>query len=593
MKLLYDVQNNKWYNENGESFSNEQPAIPYGNTERIEIQLYAEVNGTNSGREAVEDWVKYTEFSDGGYSAILATDNNFQHWYKGSLKEAVSPETATSGIHVETTQNIDDIAENGNIYLYAGDTPEALSYSSRQSTEGGILFTLSEDTLPEGSYAQGSKVDIPEMLYAEAAMIPEESDPATGLFVFDFICDSQKLRNQMRYSSVEMIDDCKGLEITIFQAHENSLYIRKRFCCNTFQITGGIADIHTNAPLTSQEESQYLAALNGFVSQGLELQCSTDGNTWLDYADISNFSELQWFRMRIKGSNSEFSDKIPIIRGLDGTLGSIGPAGEDGKSVYFYIGYASDSAGTNFSTTPSDSLKYIAFLVSDTQKTNLTAADFASANWVKYIGNDGDSTVGVLSVNGETGTVTLDAAGIGADAAGTAETAVSNHNSSADAHTTLFAAKLDVPSGGTTGQFLAKTADGTEWKTVEIDGINTTFGRALFANPVYSDTEEYCLLDDVNTEIQTEFVYNASTLKLVVASADTSVTGNIIITAGGQTFTVPTANSKTLVSLAFTTPYTGVLTLETATDNTGWTLKDGEDIVSAKIYQIYVGEGLA
>ena len=99
-------------------------------------------------------------------------------------------------------------------------------------------------------------------------------------------------------------------------------------------------------------------------------------------------------------------------------------------------------------------------------------------------------------------------------------------------------------------------------------------------------------MGDVNTEIQPEFVYNASTLKLVVASADSTVTGNIVITAGGQTFTVSAGNAKTLVSLNFTTNYTGTLTLSAVPGSADWTLKDGGSIVSAKIYAIYAGENI-
>ena len=69
MKLLYDVENSRWYNENGESFGSDNPSIPYGNAERVEIQLYSEVKGANSGSSAVADWTKYTGFTGNGYGS--------------------------------------------------------------------------------------------------------------------------------------------------------------------------------------------------------------------------------------------------------------------------------------------------------------------------------------------------------------------------------------------------------------------------------------------------------------------------------------------------------------------------------------------
>ena len=386
MKLLYDVENGKWYNENGDTFSSESPVIPYGNRERVEIQLYSEVKGANSGSEAVAEWTKYTNFTEGGYGAILATDNNFLHWYKASLQTAVpSGDLPVSTlIDIATSVGVDDIAESGNIYLYADDgSCEAVAYASREAINGGIRFTPAADNELENAYSIGAQADIPEMLYAEAPMLAADSDPATGLFVFDFICDSVKLRNKMQYSSVEKVDDCKGLELTVFQTNgDNTVSIRKRFRCTTFRITGGIADIKTGVPVPVPEQNQILALLHSFIAQGLEIQGSTDGETWTDYEEIEDFQALRWFRLRIKDSSANWSDAIPLI---------VGATGEDGQSVYPYVAYASDTNGTDFTMeweeNAESSLKYIAYLLSTSPIASPTAADFAGL-WVRFGGLD-------------------------------------------------------------------------------------------------------------------------------------------------------------------------------------------------------------
>lgn len=323
----------------------------------------------------------------------------------------------------------------------------------------------------------------------------------------------------------------------------------------------------------------YLTAdqVRALIASGVKLQYSETGEEE-SWHEIQTDSDL-YFRFASNVSeNSVWSDAVKI------------PDGKDGTSSYTYIAYASNTNGDDFSLTASDNLAYIAFLISETKIENPSQTDFQNVPFVKFIGGGGAAETAVDSVNGKTGTVTLNFEDVGADQSGTAESKVTTHNSAPDAHSTLFSTKIDNPANGTAGQVLAKTENGVEWKTLESGDGN--FIRSLFANPVYFDTEEYCLLDDVNTEIQTEFVYNASTLKLVVASADTSVTGNIIITAGGQTFTVSAGNEKTLVSLTFTTNYTGTLTVSAVPDSADWTLKDGEEIVSAKIYQLYAGENL-
>lgn len=323
----------------------------------------------------------------------------------------------------------------------------------------------------------------------------------------------------------------------------------------------------------------YLTAdqVRALIASGVKLQYSETGvdGSW---HEIQTDSDIYLRFASNVSENSVWSDAVKI------------PAGKDGTSSYTYIAYASNANGDDFSLTASDNLAYIAFLISETKIESPSYADFQNVPFVKFIGGGGAAGTAVDSVNGKTGTVTLNFEDVGADQAGTAESKVTTHNSAPDAHSTLFAGKIDTPAGGTTGQVLAKTESGVEWKTIESgNGISI---RSLFANPVYFDTEEYCLLDDVNTEIQTEFVYNASTLKLVVSSADSAVTGNIVITAGGQTFTVAAGNAKTLVTLNFTTNYTGTLILSAVPDSADWTLKDGGSIVSAKIYVIYAGENI-
>jgi len=65
-------------------------------------------------------------------------------------------------------------------------------------------------------------------------------------------------------------------------------------------------------------------------------------------------------------------------------------AGSDGDSAYVYIAYASDTNGTNFSLTASNSLDYISIVSSTTPQTNNAALH--SGNWVLFQGADGIAT---------------------------------------------------------------------------------------------------------------------------------------------------------------------------------------------------------
>lgn len=65
-----------------------------------------------------------------------------------------------------------------------------------------------------------------------------------------------------------------------------------------------------------------------------------------------------------------------------------GAQGETGHESYLYVAYASESDGTGFSLTPAASLKYRAEIQSSTPIAEPTLADFMSAKWIKYLGDD-------------------------------------------------------------------------------------------------------------------------------------------------------------------------------------------------------------
>lgn len=73
-----------------------------------------------------------------------------------------------------------------------------------------------------------------------------------------------------------------------------------------------------------------------------------------------------------------------------GYLGSL--KGPTGDSRYVYQGFASSSSGADFSTTPSASLPYTAFIITSTALNPPTSTDFASATWLKYLSSDGTSS---------------------------------------------------------------------------------------------------------------------------------------------------------------------------------------------------------
>ena len=150
--------------------------------------------------------------------------------------------------------------------------------------------------------------------------------------------------------------------------------------------------------------------------------------------------------------------------------GEKGEPGEDGKSAYTYVAYASDNTGASFSLTPTSGLKYRAELHSDAPLASPNAADFADAVWVKYIGDDGTGAGDMLKAVYDTdddGVVDaakrlVDKRKIGAaDFDGTADITLSD-----------MGAQPALPTAGTEGQFLQKTANGVKWAAVAATGAS-------------------------------------------------------------------------------------------------------------------------
>lgn len=111
----------------------------------------------------------------------------------------------------------------------------------------------------------------------------------------------------------------------------------------------------------------------------------------------------------------------PAIR----IAGGPGPEGDAGDSSFLYIGYAVDSSGSGYASTPDPSRKFVAFKQSSTPLT-VTAGIFTGL-WTKYIGDDGgEGDPGDDGEPGDDGTSQFLFIGYASDASGTGFTLTFN-----------------------------------------------------------------------------------------------------------------------------------------------------------------------
>lgn len=107
------------------------------------------------------------------------------------------------------------------------------------------------------------------------------------------------------------------------------------------------------------------------------------------------------------------------------------------------------------------------------------------SNW-HFLGIPGSGTSVVNSVNGQTGDVVLDYSDVGADPAGTAATAITNHEAASDPHP-QYALEANLATVATTGAFSDLVGVPTLVRSV-VAGSNVTVDNTDPLNPVVSAT---------------------------------------------------------------------------------------------------------
>lgn len=383
-KLYLNTVDRTWYDADGSQPSDSNPQIPLGNTERIVIQCCTETPDAGTpGVDPETNWTKDTQFDLPGVSALLSADNNFTRHLKGKLASALDAGTVSSAVLTVSNPTTGKIPSAGSVRLFdASGGFETLEYTARSVSGSAVTFTLASGSVLENSYAAGADADCPESLYAQAAMNTDESDPATGLFVFDIVMDSRKLRENSDYADTSEIGDVKGLELLIFTVQGSTVETRNSYLCTTFRIPIPMADPNQNPSMPETYEDNVAAIINALLAQGFSVQFSADGANWHDTQTASD--TMFRFRSVSSGASGAWSSAVAMARG------------PKGDNAYVYVAYAVDSIGTDFSLTPTNSLKYRAEIHPDHAIDAPTAADFADAVWVKYIGNDGQGTGDML-----------------------------------------------------------------------------------------------------------------------------------------------------------------------------------------------------
>ena len=332
-KFYLNTVDRTWYDADGSQPSDDNPQIPLGNTERIAIQCCTETPDAGTpGVDPATDWTKDTQFNLTGVTALLSADNNFLRHMKGQLKTALSSGTVSSAELTVTAATPGKIPSTGSVRLFdSSGNHESLEYTARSISGTTVTFTLASGSSLENSYGAGAVADCPESLYAQASLNASDSDPATGLFVFDMVMDSLKLREASDYADISEIGDVKGLELLIFTVVDDVITIKNAYLCSTLHIPIPMAAPDQNPDMPDTYESNVAAMTAALLAQGLSVQFSADNTNW----HSTQTSSDSYFRIRSTAAGGDWSTGIALVQGPQGVPGTTPSIGANG---HWFIG---------------------------------------------------------------------------------------------------------------------------------------------------------------------------------------------------------------------------------------------------------------
>lgn len=304
-KFYINTVTGTWYNSDGDLFRDGMPEYTYQNSYRIAIQLCSSTPSSATEGVNPEEWEKYTGYSAGGVTALLSADNDFRRRRKGTVVGEI-PAGATSQISMDIeSASVATIRSSGTLRLFnTSGVAEVLKYDSVSISGETVTFSISSGSVLKNSYSDGAAGDVPDAIYAQAAMIAEESDPANGLFVFDFLVYSEKLREKFEYSDLETLDDLKGIELLIFSLDGDAADIHDRYFCKSCSIKAPMAEPGLLTEIPDSCSGNLASMITALISNGFDVEFSADGDSW--HAEQLEEDSSMRFRLKVVGESGEW-----------------------------------------------------------------------------------------------------------------------------------------------------------------------------------------------------------------------------------------------------------------------------------------------
>lgn len=268
-KYYINTVSRTFFNHKGAPLAEGDPRLAYKRKEEIIFQLCTDTTGAGTSGVDPENWPKDTSFGESGTSALLSLDKDFLRRRKGTIAASV-PGGAVQTIRVYLKNAvISDIAPTGVMRIFSSNGETALSYISVTKEQDIFVFSLDQNTTLSFQIPEGSTVDIPDALFAQAVMDDSKSVPAQGLFAFDLFTYSAKLRDAMEYENVAELRSLVGMELLIFHVSGEDVKIVDNFLCSTVSLHGTVAEANSTPDLPDSQKDALVALISAEIQRQL------------------------------------------------------------------------------------------------------------------------------------------------------------------------------------------------------------------------------------------------------------------------------------------------------------------------------------
>lgn len=328
LTLYVNSVEDEWYDDAGQPFGRNTPSVPYKGRDTLKIVLCSATPNAGELSANPTEWTRDSRFSADGIGAKITVDNDYLHKLFGTTSGELS--SASGSVTAEISgATAAKIPASGTVDVYAADgTSESLSYASRTVSSGAVTF--SGLSAPSGTFPSGSKISCRQIPFFEAYADSAKSNPQNGEFVFDFVVDSLRLREEMDGKDVETLAQ-KGLELLFYKTDSESSteYPVERKICRTFVISGTLGDLGYPVDPPDPVKNRLYSVCQTLLAGGFEIQVS-DGSSWTDWHEGESVENFTAFRFRSATSGGEWSAAVPLIPGPEGPQGQKGETGKTG-----------------------------------------------------------------------------------------------------------------------------------------------------------------------------------------------------------------------------------------------------------------------